>query len=226
MVQDGSPNLTGTGPAPVSITAAPGGNVPVTGAGPWSATAPASSGTLLFDYGTAPPGFLSTVQVRAGIPASGVDRNGQPITAGSTIDNCIDITSTVTVVNRHQCTTQTIVPVSVDFSKVLTSAPVTVPGQTVSWEIGAGVPATSAGDLTNPKITDCLPPGLDLLDPIDPADPLNGSTVGFPVAPTLSRAAGACGTNQVLLTWTWPAGFVLTKGTSGTISLNTLVAPD
>ena len=76
MVQDGQPNLTGTGPAPVSITATPGGNVPVNGAGPWTATAPASAGTLLFDYGTAPPGFLSTVQVRAGIPASGVDRNG------------------------------------------------------------------------------------------------------------------------------------------------------
>src|SRR5207344_2187887 len=57
-------------------------------------------------------------------------------------------------------------------------------------------------------------------------DPLNGSSTGFAVVPTLSRAAGACGTNQVLLTWTWPAGFVLTKGTSGTISLNTLVAPD
>ena len=226
MVQDGQPNLTGTGPAPVSITATPGGNVPVNGAGPWSATAPASAGTLLFDYGTAPPGFLSTVLVRAGIPASGIDRNGQPIVAGSTISNCIDITGTGTAVNRHQCTTQTIVPVSVDFSKILTSSPVTVPGQTVSWEIGAGVPATSAGDLTNPKITDCLPPGLDLLDPINPADPLNGSSTGFPVVPSLSRAAGACGTNQVLLTWTWPSGFILTKGTSGTLSLNTLVAPD
>ena len=79
--------------------------------------------------------------MRAGIPASGIDRNGQPIVAGSTISNCIDITGTGTAVNRHQCTTQTIVPVSVDFSKILTSSPVTVPGQTVSWEIGAGVPA-------------------------------------------------------------------------------------
>jgi hypothetical protein len=226
MVQDGQPNLTGTGPAPVSITATPGGNVPVNGAGPWTATAPASAGTLLFDYGTAPPGFLSTVQVRAGIPASGVDRNGQPITAGSTIDNCIDISATGTTVNKHQCTSQTIVPVSVDFSKVLTSVPVTVPGQTVSWSIGAGVPATSAGDLVNPKITDCLPPGLDLLDPINPANPLNGTASGFPVAPAISRTAGGCGTGQNLITWTWPAGFVLTKGTSGTLTLNTLVALD
>jgi hypothetical protein len=224
MVQDGQPNLTGTGPAPVSITATPGGNVPVNGSGPWSATAPAGTGTLLFDYGTAPPGFLSTVQVRAGIPASGIDRNGQPITAGSTIDNCIDITATGTTVNRHQCTTQTIVPVSVEFSKVLTSTPVTVPGQTVSWSIGAGVPATSAGDLSNPTITDCLPPGLDLLDPINPANPINGSATGFPSAPTISRTAGGCGTGQNLITWTWATAFV--KGTSGTLTLNTLVAPD
>ncbi|HET9600913.1 MAG TPA: hypothetical protein VFP08_04960, partial [Acidimicrobiales bacterium] len=69
MVQDGSPNITGTGPQPVAITATPGGNVPITGGATWTATAPASAGTLLFDYGTAPPGFLSTVQVRAGIPA-------------------------------------------------------------------------------------------------------------------------------------------------------------
>jgi len=226
MTQPG-PNLTGNGPAPLSITATPGGNVPINGGnGNWSATAPASADSLLFDFGTAPPNFLTTILVTAGIPANGLDRSGQPIVAGSTFDNCVEIAATGSSVNKRQCTTQTIVPVSVDFSKVVTSASVTTPGQTVSWQIGAGVPATSAGDLTNPKITDCLPPGLDLLDPINPADPLNFSTTGFPVAPTLARAAGACGTNQVLLTWTWPAGFVLTKGTSGTISLNTLVAPD
>ena len=117
--------------------------------------------------------------MHAGIPANGIDRNGQPIVAGSTIQNCIDITATGTTVNRRQCTTQTIVPVSVDFSKILTSSPVTTPGQTVSWEIGVGVPPTSAGDLVNPKITDCLPPGLDLLDPINPADPINSTATGF-----------------------------------------------
>ncbi|HEX6785686.1 MAG TPA: hypothetical protein VF076_00700, partial [Acidimicrobiales bacterium] len=227
-VQPG-PNLSGTGPPPVSITATPGGNVPISGGGPWTATAPVTAGSLLFDFGTAPPNFSTTILVKAGIPASGIDRNGQPIVAGSSIQNCIDITATGTTVNRHQCTTQTIVPVSVDFSKVLTSSPVTVPGQTVSWEIGAGVPATSAGDLNNPTITDCLPPGLDLLDPVNPNNPLNFTTSGFPAAPTLSRAAGACGSNQVLLTWSWPPSptqFVLTRGTLGTIRLNTLVAPD
>jgi uncharacterized repeat protein (TIGR01451 family) len=40
MVQDGNPNLSGAGPPPVSITATPGGNVPISGGGPWTATAP------------------------------------------------------------------------------------------------------------------------------------------------------------------------------------------
>ena len=69
-----------------------------------------------------------------------------------------------------------------EFSKILTSSSVTTPGQTVSWEIGVGVPPTSAGDLVNPRITDCLPPGLDLLDPINPADPINSTATGFSVA--------------------------------------------
>src|SRR5262245_27549564 len=89
MVQPG-PNLSGAGPPPVSITATPGGNVPINGAGPWTATAPAGTASMLFDFGTAPPNFKTTILVRAGIPASGIDRNGQPITAGSSILNCID----------------------------------------------------------------------------------------------------------------------------------------
>ena len=113
-----------------------------------------------------------------------------------------------------------------DFSKILTSSSVTMPGQTVSWEIGVGVPPTSAGDLVNPKITDCLPPGLDLLDPINPADPINSTATGFSVLPIISRTAGGCGTNQNLITWTWPGTFSLAKGVSGTLTLNTLVAPD
>ena len=71
MAQDGSPNITGTGPPPVSITATPGGNVPISGGATWTATAPASTATLLFDFGDAPPNFRSTILVRAGIPANG-----------------------------------------------------------------------------------------------------------------------------------------------------------
>ena len=68
------------------------------------------------------------------------------------------------------------------------------------------MPATSAGDLVNPQITDCLPPGLDLVDPTNPTNPLNGTSSGFSVAPTISRTAGGCGTNQMLITWTWTGG--------------------
>jgi LPXTG-motif cell wall-anchored protein len=226
MAQDGSPNISGTGPPPVSITATPGGNVPISGGATWTATAPASTATLLFDFGDAPPNFRSTILVRAGIPANGIDRNGQPIVNGASIVNCIDISGGGTI-NANRCTTQTIVPVSVEFSKIITTSEVTVPGSTASWEVGVAVPATSAGDLVNPTITDCLPPGLDLLDPFNPANPINGTSSGFSVAPTVTRTANGCGGfgTQVLITWSWSGGFTLTRGSSGTFTLNTLVAP-
>ena len=112
MAQGGGPNLTGTGPPPVSITATPGGNVPITGTTNWSATAPADTDTLLFDFGDAPPNFRSTILLRAGIPANSIDRDGNPIVPGSSIENCIEISGTGTTVNARRCTTQTIVPVS------------------------------------------------------------------------------------------------------------------
>ena len=59
---------------------------------------------------------------------------------------------------------------------------------------------TSAGDLVNPRITDCLPPGLDLLDPINPANPINSTATGFSVLPIIHLRAGGCGTNQNLIT--------------------------
>ena len=180
-----APNLTGTGTgagldhgdrrAATCRSAARGGG--------WTATAPAGTGiaAVRLRHG-ARRASSPRSRCSAGIPANGIDRNGQPIVAGSTIQNCIDDHGAPGRPSTGgQCTTQTIVPVSVDFSKVLTSSPVTAPGQTVSWEIGVGVPPTSAGDLVNPRITDCLPPGLDLLDPINPANPINGTATGFSV---------------------------------------------
>ncbi len=226
MAQGGGPNLTGTGPPPVSITATPGGNVPITGTTNWSATAPADTDTLLFDFGDAPPNFRSTILLRAGIPANSIDRDGNPIVPGSSIENCIEISGTGTTVNARRCTTQTIVPVSVEFSKIITTAEVTVPGGTVSWQVGVAVPDTSAGDLVNPTVTDCLPVGLDLLDPFTPSNPINGTSSGFSVAPTVTRTPNGCGAanNQVLITWSWTGGFTLARGQSGTFTLNTLVA--
>ncbi len=176
---------------------------------------------------TAPrhPGFLSTVQIRAGIPANGIDRNGQPIVPGSAIVNCIAISGQGTAVDTRRCTTQNIVAVSVEFAKLLTSARVTVPGAIANWTIDVAVPPTSAGDLVNPQIVDCLPPGLDLVDPANPSSPLNGSSSGFAVPPTLSRTPGGCGLGQVLLTWSWTGTFSLAKGASGQLTVNTLIAP-
>ena len=51
---------------------------------------------------------------------------------------------------RSSCTDQTVVPLSVQFSKVITSQPVVAPGGMVSWEIGVGVDATSAGRAGQP----------------------------------------------------------------------------
>ena len=102
-----------------------------------------------------------------------------------------------------------------------------MPGGTVSWQVGVAVPDTSAGDLVNPTVTDCLPVGLDLLDPFTPSSPINGTSSGFSVAPTVTRTPNGCGAanNQVLITWSWTGGFTLARGQSGTFTLNTLVAP-
>ena len=54
-------------------------------------------------------------------------------------------------------------------------------------------PPVAAGDLVDPVITDCLPPGLDLLDPFTPSNPINGTSSGFTVVPIVTRTANGCG---------------------------------
>jgi uncharacterized repeat protein (TIGR01451 family)/LPXTG-motif cell wall-anchored protein len=230
MVQDGQPNLTGTG-APPQISVSSGGaftNLPVSGGGgSWSATAPASTDQVRFSFGTVPAAFSTTIMVRAGIPANGVGRDGQTVVAGQSIVNCADITATsggVGTPTRHSCTTQSVQPLTVELSKTLTSSPVTSPGQTVSWSIRVAVPVTSATDLVNPAIIDCLPLGLDLVNPLNAADPVNGSVSGFARMPVISRTPNGCGTNQVRIAWTWVGTFTIVRAGSGTFTLNTHVA--
>jgi hypothetical protein len=225
MVQDGQPNLTGTGPPP-TITATPGGPVPVAGGGGgWSATAPAAADTLLFDFGTVPAAFTTTIQVRAGIPSNGVGRDGQPVVGGTTFQNCVDITA-VGASKRHACTTQNVVPLAVNFSKILTSPSVSAPGQIVSWEITVNVPVTSATNLLNPSLNDCLPLGFDLVDPTNPANPINGSVTGVNLQPVIVRTPNGCGGNRTLIRWFWPGTFTVVKAQTGVFKLNTLVADD
>ena len=193
MVQDGSPNVIGTANPPVSLSWRPTGGafqtVPVNGGGAWSATVPANADEIQASYGEVPVNFSASFALRAGIPANDIARDGQPIPPDSPIRNCVNVAATGAI-PRAACTDQTVVPLSVQFSKVRTSAPVVAPGGEITWTIGLGVDATSADVLQQPVVTDCLPPGLDLVEPTNPADPSNGGATGFPVAPTADPDAG------------------------------------
>jgi len=230
MLQPG-PNLSGANPAP-TIAVSPNGttftNLPVNGGGGgWTATAPANTDQIRFTFATVPAAFSTTITVKAGIPANGIDRAGNPITSGTSIQNCAAISGTGTPTVRR-CTTQTIQSVAVDLAKTLTSGPITAPGAIVNWSITAGVPATSASSLVGPTFVDCLPVGLDLVNPANPADPLNGSVTGFAATPTITRIPNGCGAanNQTRIQWTFPPGFQIAVGQAGEFKLNTVVALD
>ena len=154
MVQDGSPNVIGTANPPVSLSWRPTGGafqtVPVTGGGAWSATVPANADEIQASYGDVPVNFSASFAVRAGIPANDIGRDGQPIPADAPIRNCVTVAATGAI-PRSACTDQTVVPLSVQFSKERTSAPVVAPGGEINWSIGLGVDATSADVLQQPS---------------------------------------------------------------------------
>ena len=139
MVQDGSPNVIGTANPPVSLSWRPTGGafqtVPVNGGGAWSATVPADADEIQASYGDVPVNFSASFAVRAGIPANDLARNGQPIPPDAPIRNCVTVAATGAI-PRSACTDQTVVPLSVQFSKVRTSAPVVAPGGEINWSIG------------------------------------------------------------------------------------------
>ena len=229
MVQDGSPNVIGTANPPVSLSWRPTGGafqtVPVTGGGAWSATVPATADEVQASYGDVPVNFSASFAVRAGIPANSIDRNGQPIPADSPIQNCVNVAATGAI-PRASCTTQTVVPLSVQFSKERTSAPVVAPGGEINWSIGLGVDATSADVLSSRSSPTACRPGPTW--PNRPTRPTRSTAPppGSRSPPTLARTPAGCGTGQVLLTWSWPAGFTLPRGQSGTITVNSRVALD
>ena len=136
MVQDGSPNVIGTANPPVSLSWRPTGGafqtVPVNGGGAWSATVPANADEIQASYGDVPVNFSASFAVRAGIPANDLSRDGQPIPADAPIRNCVTVAATGAI-PRSACTDQTVVPLSVQFSKERTSAPVVAPGGEVIW---------------------------------------------------------------------------------------------
>ena len=178
MVADGQPNVTGGGTPPVLAWRPEGGAfqplaTAVSGGG-WQATAPAATDELRASYGTAASGFSASFVVRAGIPASGLGRDGNPVEPLSVIANCARVSAT-NATPRFACTARPQRPSSSTFTKALASAAQVLPGDTVSWDMALGVAAASAADLVDPVVTDCLPAGLDLVDTANPASSANGS---------------------------------------------------
>lgn len=186
-----------------------------------------SADEIRLTYGTVPANFSATVLVRAGRPASGIGHDGVPVPTGAAIRTCATVSADANgaaAVPRSSCTEQLAALLSVRFTNVRTSAPVVVAGGGVVWEVGIGVEAASVADLLNPVITTCLPPDVDLVDPSNPAGAANGSSAGLSPAPVLSRTPSGCGLGDVLLTWSWPAPFTLTRGSGGTLTVKTTVS--
>jgi uncharacterized repeat protein (TIGR01451 family)/fimbrial isopeptide formation D2 family protein len=230
-VQDGKPNLSGAGASPV-VTAHAGGSsqvVPVTAAGGnWSAVVPPSADSVDVTFAAVPAGTSRQIQLRAGIPASGKGRDGAPVVAGQTLQNCAVVSGDadgVSIISRTSCFDEQVVPISVDFAKRLTSpSPIVAPGGTATWALDLGVPSTSASPLVQPVITDCLPAGFDVPDPANPAA---GTTItGLAPPPTVQRAVGACANGGVQLTWSWATAFTLEPGQHGSIGVTGQVADD
>ena len=78
-------------------------------------------------------------------------------------------------------------------------------------------------------MTDCLPAGLDLVDPANAGDPANGSPPAkFTPPPAITRVPGGCGVGTVEVVWSW-AGFTpalsIAPGTTGIFTLNTQIQP-
>jgi hypothetical protein len=232
MVTDGHANLTGTGTAPQVEWRPIGGAFQILTTfsleSGWGAGISAHADEIRLTYGTVPANFSATVHVRAGRPANGIGRDGALVSTGANIRTCITVSASANgtaTLPRGSCTDQVAAPLAVRFSNVRTSPPIVSAGAGVVWALGIGVDANSADDLVNPVITDCLPPDVDLVDPANPTSAANGSSAGLSPAPVLSRTTGGlCGEGRVLLTWTWPAPFTLTRGSSGTLTVNTTVS--
>lgn len=137
MVQDGAPNVLGPGVAPQVSWRPLGGGAFQPAAttssmgGTWTATLPASADEIRLDYGRVPAGFQASAQLRAGLPLSGIGRDGAPIVAGSTVRNCVTTTGVAgdgAGLFRSTCTDQQAEAVAVSFAKARTSAASVLPG--------------------------------------------------------------------------------------------------
>ncbi len=231
MVTDGQANLTGTGTAPLVESRQIGGTFQIVATfgiqSGWGTAVSGNAHEIRLTYGTVPANFSATVRVRAGRPTNGIGHDGVPISNGANIRTCITVSASANgtaVIPAGSCTDQVAAPLAVRFSNVRTSPPVVFAGAGVVWELGLGVEVISADDLVSPVIAVCLPLDVDLVDPSHLTSVANGSAAGLSPAPVLSRTPSGCGLDQVLLTWSWPAPFTLTRGSTGTLTVNTRVA--
>lgn len=222
VAEDGKPNLTGSVvPADVRWRSTGGAFRPIAvrRAGPgWEATLPAAADAVRVTYAVLDPGRRAPMTLRAGIPAGGADRDGAPIANGAPVENCATATSPGATVSRRSCSRQQVASVLVGFA--LDAAREAMPGTTVTWAMQLSVTADSPAGLRNPTFTSCLPVGLDVVDPADPASPANGSPPpGFP-PPSVERTPDGCGAGRVRLTWSF-AGHTVAPGGTGTLTVNT-----
>jgi uncharacterized repeat protein (TIGR01451 family) len=210
----------------VSVTAT------CTGTGTCAASIPTLADQIQITYtGSVPVGFAPTATLMLRVPASAVDRTGVPITSGDPIANCATVSAAQLSSTPQSCTAQSVTaPLpTMMLTKTRTSPSPVPPPSPVSWQLAFGAPTTSPAPILNPVVTDCLPPGLDLVDPANAGDPANGSPPAlFTPPPAITRVPGGCGAGTVEVVWSW-AGFTpalsIAPGTTGIFTLNTQIQP-
>jgi uncharacterized repeat protein (TIGR01451 family) len=181
--------------------------------------------------GSVAPGFSSAAHLALLVFPSGIGRSGLPVLPGSTIQNCATVSASALTSTPQSCTAQTATAPSptMDLTKTRTSPSPVPPPSKVSWQLAFGAPASSRAPILNPVVTDCLPKGLDLVDPADPGDPANGSPpASFTPAPSIARIVDGCGADTIAMVWSWAGsdpGLSIAPGTSGTFTLNTQIQP-
>ncbi len=202
------------------------------GTGTCAGSIPASADQIQITYsGPVAPGFASTATLALRVPANAVSRSALPITAGDTIQNCATVSASQLSSTLQSCTSQTVTePVpTMTMAKVRTSPSPVPPPSTVSWQLTFGAPATSLAPILNPVITDCLPGGLDLVNPANPGDPVNGSPpAAFAPAPSITRVVNGCGPNTIQVVWSWAGSdptLSIPPGTTGVFTLNSQIQP-
>ncbi len=200
--------------------------------GTCSASIPTIADQIQVTYtGAVPVGFAGTATLTLRVPPNGVGRSGNPILSGDPIINCATVSASQLTATPQSCTAQTATaPLpTMTLTKTRTSPSPVPPPSPVSWQLVFGAPATSPAPILNPVLTDCLPAGLDLVDPANPGDPANGTPPGtFSPAPAITRVVNGCGTNTIEVIWSWAGSdpaLSVPPGTTGTFTLNTQIQP-